>query len=118
MEDRNCCQNIEKDDKMSGIETACMNEKCNCDDDMEDYNSCECGFDQNENTLFPSNPMLGQSYVPIQKMGKTFTPCCGLKRGTIFPELVSTYYPGQGMMEIDYLKARNNIGEGCNNVLE
>ena len=74
---------------------------------------CGCGFDSEVN-LFPSNPMLAQSYVPIQYMDKTFTPCCGLKMGTIFPELVSPYRPGQSMEEIAYLRARNEIGEGCN----
>lgn len=75
--------------------------------------SCGCGFDEDMN-LFPNNPMLAQSYVPMQYMDKTFTPCCGLKMGTIFPELVSPYRPGQSMEFNDYLRARNEIGEGCN----
>lgn len=80
----------------------------------EDYNdSCSCGFDE-EYDVFPSNPMLGQSYVPIQYMDKTFKPNIGLKMGTIFPELVSPYMPGQSMKEIEYLKKRNEIGKGCN----
>lgn len=76
-------------------------------------NNCSCGFDEGIN-LFPENPMLAQSYVPIQYMDKTFTPRCGLKMGTIFPELVSPYSAGQSMEEIAYLRARNEIGEGCN----
>ena len=83
--------------------------KCKVDNTV----NCGCGFDEQEN-LFPSNPMLAQSYVPIQHLDKTFTPCCGLKMGTIFPELVSPYRPGQSMEEIAYLRARNEIGEGCN----
>lgn len=87
---------------------------CNsCCQEMDNSTSCGCGFDEGVN-LFPSNPMLAQSYVPIQYMDKTFTPCCGLKMGTIFPELVSPYRPGQSMEEIAYLRARNEIGEGCN----
>lgn len=87
---------------------------CNCCcQDMDNSANCGCGFDK-ETNLFPDNPMLAQSYVPIQYMDKTFTPCCGLKMGTIFPELVSPYRPGQSMEEIAYLKARNEIGEGCN----
>lgn len=74
---------------------------------------CECGFDE-EPSFFPANPMLAQSYVPIQTMDKTFTPCCGLKMGTIFPELVSPYAPCQSIDEINYLKKTNKIGEGCN----
>lgn len=105
------------------IETACndvgtaaeycnipMNCCCNCG---YDNSNCGCGFNEEIN-LFPNNPMLAQSYVPIQYMDKTFVPCCGLKMGTIFPELVSPYRAGQSMQEIDYLRARNEIGEGCN----
>ena len=79
---------------------------------MNDYD-CGCGFDEEAN-VFPYNPMLAQSYVPIQTLDKTFTPCCGLKNGTIFPELVSPYEPCDSMRFIDYLKRRNSIGEGCN----
>ena len=77
------------------------------------YDNCGCGFEE-EPSVFPDNPMLAQSYVPIQQMDKTFTPCCGLKMGTIFPELVSPYEPCQGMKEIEYLRNSNEIGEGCN----
>ena len=74
---------------------------------------CECGFDE-EYSVFPENPMLGQSYVPIQYMDKTFKPCVGLKMGTIFPELVSPYEPCQSMREIDFIASRNSVKEGCN----
>ena len=60
------------------------------------------------------NPTLAQSYVPIQRMNKTFTPCVGLKMGTIFPELVSPYSPCQSVEEIAFIKAMNKIGKGCN----
>lgn len=88
--------------------------KCNNVASYEDeYDSCECGFDEEFN-VFPENPMLGQSYVPIQYMDKTFKPNVGLKMGTIFPELVSPYVPCQSMEEINYLKKTNKIGKGCN----
>lgn len=74
---------------------------------------CSCGFDDEE-SFFPSNPMFGHAYVPNQRMTKTFTPSVGLKMGTIFPELVSLYSPNQSIAVIEYLKARNEIGEGCN----
>ncbi len=77
-------------------------------------NDCQCGFDMNEDQKFPSNPMYAQSYVPIQKLNKVFTPEMGLKMGTIFPELVSPYSPCQSIREIEYLKNNNEIGEGCN----
>lgn len=88
---------------------------CGCENACSMMNNydCGCGFDE-EDSVFPMNPMLAQSYVPIQTMDKTFTPCCGLKNGTIFPELVSPYEPCQSMEFINYLKRRNSIGEGCN----
>lgn len=86
---------------------------CNCGCVNSHNMNCGCGFEE-EPSVFPENPMLAQSYVPIQEMDKTFTPCCGLKMGTIFPELVSPYMPGQSIMENEYLRNTNEIGEGCN----
>lgn len=91
----------------------CNDCNCGCGNMVYDYEDCGCGFYKNSSP-FPSNPMLAQSYVPIQKMDKTFTPCCGLKMGTIFPELVSPYAPCQSVEEIQYLKKANEIGKGCN----
>lgn len=65
-------------------------------------------------TVYRKIRFFGQSYVPIQRMNETFTPPVGLKMGTIFPELVSPYMPGQSLAEIKYLKATNPIKEGCN----
>ena len=64
-------------------------------------------------SIFPENPMYAQSYVPWQTMDKIFAPDVGLKMGTIFPELVSPYKPGQSAKEIEYIK-RTNRKEGCN----
>ena len=95
------------------LETACQN-KCPCQENDYD-NNCGCGFDDdNYQDVFPENPMLAQSYVPIQYMDKTFKPCVGLKMGTIYPELVSPYMPGQSMEEMAYIEKTNKIGEGCN----
>ena len=47
-------------------------------------------------------------------MNKTFTPCVGLKMGTIFPELVSPYEANQSMEEAEFLRQANEIKEGCN----
>ena len=109
MQKRGCncgCNNSENNDYMQ--------EACS---DVVNYNNmydeCACGFDEEYN-YFPENPMLAQSYVPWQYMDKTFKPCVGLKMGTIFPELVSPYMPGQSMAENDYLRRNNEIGEGCN----
>lgn len=88
-----------------------------CDNVLTNYNmdidSCACGFDEEFN-VFPTNPMYGQSYVPIQVMDRTFKPAVGLKNGTIFPELVSPYCPNQSIEEIEFIRMNNKIGEGCN----
>ena len=80
------------------------------------YNeNCSCGFEEDEVIdVFPRNPVLAQSYVPVQYINKTFKPCVGLDNGTIFPELVSPYNPGDSMKDIEYLRRTNPIGEGCN----
>lgn len=112
---RHCkCQKCNQCDcnKEDMIEDICDDVNyCNCNCDMDE---CECGFDE-ECGAFPANYMYGQSYVPIQVMNKTFTPEVGLRMGTIFPELVSPYMPGQSMAEIEYIRNANKIGEGCNN---
>lgn len=93
------------------MEKSCKNvDNTTCDCDMDD---CGCGFDEEE-SVFPTNPMLAQSYVPWQTMDKTFKPCVGLKMGTIFPELVSNYVPCQDIEEMEYIRQTNMIGEGCN----
>lgn len=91
------------------IENACNNIRSG-----QNYNqTCDCGFDEEDN-LFPENPMFAQSYVPIQTLNETFKPCVGLDKGTIFPELVSIYMPGDSMKQIKYIEKTNKIGEGCN----
>ncbi len=106
-----CCQkNFDNDI----IENACNN--CGVTANYYTANekaSCVCGFEESE-SVFPSNPMFGQSYVPIQTMDKTFTPCVGLKMGTLFPELVSPYTSCQSIEENAFIKSMNNIGKGCN----
>lgn len=66
-------------------------------------NNCKCGFNINTQSVFPDNPALAQAYIPIQQMGKIFTPEEGLKLGTIYPELVRPYEPLQSIREIEYL---------------
>lgn len=90
------------------IEVKCANSSCPCKNKNSSNTSSGCGF-KSSTSVFPLNPMLGQSYVPIQEIDKTFTPICGLKNGTLFPELVNTYYPGQSMMDIDYLRMSTNV---------
>ena len=99
--------------EQNAIEKACNNTN-NCCQNMEYNENCGCGFDDDEMDIFPENPMLAQSYVPIQYMDETFKPCVGLDNGTIFPELVSPYCPGDSMKDIEFLRRTNSIGEGCN----
>ena len=110
MQKGSCCCNGQCCNKEQDI----IDDTCECvQNTMDVKDSCECGFDE-EDKLFPSNPMFAQSYVPWQTLNKTFTPCVGLKMGTIFPELVSPYMPGQSMEEIEYIRRTNKIGKGCN----
>ena len=100
---RKCyCMNNSYNNDSCELQNDIMEKQCNDVVSYEEYN------------IFPENPMLAQSYVPIQYMDKTFKPCIGLKMGTIFPELVSPYVPGQSMEEINYIRETNKIGKGCN----
>lgn len=114
----NCCNMNNNNDNDIMEELLSVEESCNkfpnlpaFDDNADD--DCECGFGDNE-TSFPDNLTLAQSYVPIQQLNKTFKPCAGLDKGTLFPELVSPYRPCQSIEEIEFIKATNTIGKGCN----
>lgn len=109
---KNCCalNNCNNDFSDNIFEKSCNNI---CNSNFVDVDDCMCGFDEEE-SVFPSNPMLAQSYVPWQTMNKTFIPSVGLKMGTIFPELVSPYMPCDSMRQIEYIASTNTIGEGCN----
>lgn len=73
---------------------------------------CDCGF-ENDPTVFPENYMYGQSYVPIQYLNEIFKPEVGLKMGSIFPELVSPYCPGQSLEENAYLRKKTASEGQC-----
>ena len=81
---------------------------------IEQYGEAHEKDDDEDYSGFPEYPMYAQSYVPIQVMNKVFKPEIGLKKGTIFPELVSPYCPNQSIEEIEFIKMTNKIGEGCN----
>lgn len=95
----NCCPNQKN-----------AQNKNNCSQNNQYDDKCDCGF-ENDSTVFPENYMYGQSYVPIQYLDEIFKPEVGLKMGTIFPELVSPYYPGQSLEENAYIK-NNTMNEG------
>lgn len=105
------CNNVSNfDDEMDIVEdsTPCSN-MCHTHEQ-----NCNCGFDMDTESVFPMNPMYAQSYVPIQRMNKVFTPEVGLQMGTIFPELVSPYRPCQSIEELEFIRNTNQPGEGCN----
>ena len=108
----NKCPNMNKEDMEDILENKCDNVATLSAFD-NDEESCGCGFNPGM-SVFPENPTLAQSYVPYQFMNETFKPCVGLKMGTIFPELVSPYVPCQSIEEIEFIKATNKIGKGCN----
>lgn len=87
---RKCCPQNNYDNDV--IETACNN--CGITADYYTQNaddSCNCGFEEAEN-VFPSNPMFGQSYVPVQTMDKTFTPCVRFKNGNYIPRTCKSIF--------------------------
>ena len=56
-------------------------------------------------SAFPENYLYGYAYTPNQCMDNTFSPEVGLENGTIFPELVSPYSPGQSIDFIEFLRS-------------
>ncbi len=112
---RKCyCMNNNYKNDINQLQNEIIEDKCSQVASYENYSDdCSCGFDEGYN-VFPENPMLAQSYVPIQYMDRTFKPNVGLKMGTIFPELVSPYIPCQSMEEINFIRQTNKIGKGCN----
>ena len=73
------------EDKCSNVANA--NFSCNQNEYMD---CCECGFEEEDN-VFPENPMLGQSYVPIQYMDKTFKPNDVRKNYLKFENIMKEY---------------------------
>lgn len=106
--------NTMQTDNSNSMNSSIIDNSCsNFANDEFDMQNCECGFSE-PFSAFPENPTIAESYVPIQRMNDVFKRCVGLKMGTMFPELVSNYEPGQSMAEIAYLRETNKIGEGCN----
>ena len=85
----------------------CRMNSCRCNNIR---NHCNSGIyadicNENDSTpVFPENYLYGHAYTPNQTMKNIFVPEIGLNNGTIFPELVSPYSPGQSMDFINYLK--------------
>ena len=70
---------------------------------MSNNSNISNNFSINRNP-FPNNYLYGHAYTPNQILNKTFAPKVALQNGTIFPELVSPYVPGQSIDFINYLR--------------
>ncbi len=92
----------------------CNSCSMNCNTQNNYRNNCNCRnhnynmYHQNNvsqnNNVFPENYLYGYAYTPIQYMNRTLTPEAGLENGSLFPELVSPYTPGQSIDFIEYLR--------------
>lgn len=93
-----------------------LNRTCGCNY-IKNCNRCSCmnnNYNSRNEQGFPENYMLAHAYTPNQVMGNVFTPEMALQKGTLFPELVSPYYPGKSMEIIEYLENDERNGEcGC-----
>ena len=81
---------------------------CGCSN-MNNYKSLNYNYmysnnNNVNNNPFPNNYLYGHAYTPNQRLNKTFTPEIGLENGSLFPELVSPYMPGQSIDFINYLR--------------
>lgn len=113
----NAMNNNFDSDKMNSCNSNILEDSCNnVSANNTDFNTnCSCGFDDDtQKDIFPSCPMLAQSYVPTQFMNETLRPCTGLDNGTIFPELISPYSTSDNMRQNAYIECTNASKEGCN----
>lgn len=101
---RNCrcrsCSRNSSNNSMNNNLYAQMNNTSN----NSNSSNCGCSMCANNN-VFPENYLYGYAYTPNQCMNRTFTPEAGLQNGTIFPELVSPYSPGQSIDFIEFLRS-------------
>lgn len=90
----------------------CRNSNSNCSNNQN--NNCSSMYSticqNNTTSVFPENYLYGHAYTPVQTLNNTYNPEVGLQNGSIFPELVSPYSPGQSIDFIEFLRSG-----GCNN---
>lgn len=65
----------------------------------------------NRTNAFPENYLYGHAYTPNFVLNNTYIPEVGLENGSIFPELISPYSPGQSIDFIEYLRRGGNVNE-------
>lgn len=85
-----------------------MNEECDSNK-IDNVNTFSTFLDYKQesnvrNSAFPNEYMYGYTYVPRQMLNETFKPEVGLRKGTIFPELVSEWSPENSAMDMTYLR--------------
>lgn len=106
---RNCNSNRYSNYRNSSCNSCVSNysnrRRCCCNSEIYE-NICN---NSNSTPAFPENYLYGHAYTPVQTMENVFVPEVGLKNGTIFPELVSHYEPGQSMDFINYLKEDGGV---------
>ena len=91
----------------------CRNQRVNrCASNNSLNNSIYASSCSNSNqSVFPENYLYGHAYTPNQTLENTFIPEVGLQNGSIFPELISPYSPGQSIDFIEYLRRGGNANE-------
>lgn len=95
-----CTSNQNSNYRVRMNSTRCQNTRNSCNSEIY----ADICNDNNSTPIFPENYLYGHAYTPNQTMKNIFVPEVGLNNGTIFPELVSPYSPGQSMDFINYLR--------------
>ena len=83
--------------------------RCGSNSNNSIYENTNCS--NNRTNVFPENYLYGHAYTPNQTLENTYVPEVGLQNGSIFPELISPYTPGQSIDFIEYLRRGGNQNE-------
>ncbi len=105
---------VDYDDNMYNNNDDMYEQMCHMESSLENENNSPCNCGYNSSNVFSNTLLYASSYVPHQYMNKVYTPETGLKMGTIFPELLSPYCPGQSQEIMNYLKDSRDYEGGCN----
>ena len=95
-----CTSNQNSNYRVRMNSTRCQNARNCCNSEIY----ADICNDNNSVPVFPDNYLYGHAYTPNQIMNNTYTPRIGLQNGSIFPELVMPYSPGQSMDFINFLR--------------
>lgn len=67
----------------------CKEKKCEIFSSKDNYINCLRNTNNMYSMSWPENPRLARAYVHFQNIDKMYCPEEGLRRGTIFPELLN-----------------------------